>query len=151
MKDKIIPPPQEVNQEIENAQLQAEVKAKKKDKKKLLKELIGAEDVSLAAILAGDLLAGKWFKKNFFYILFLTFLTICYVSNRYMCQQEQIETKQLNEQLVDIRYKLLTTSSELRKNLRASIIEEHLEDTTLRAGTTPNFKLIRDEISKGQN
>ena len=52
MKDKIIPPPQEVNQEIENAQLQAEVKAKKKDKKKLLKELIGAEDVSLAARLA---------------------------------------------------------------------------------------------------
>jgi hypothetical protein len=146
MKDKIILPPEEVKEEIEKAELEEEVKAKKKDKKKLFRELTGSEDVSLAAILAGDMLAGKWFKQNILYILFLTVLAIIYVSNRYMCQQEQIETKQLNEQLIDIRYKLLTTSSELRKNLRASIIEEHLKDSTLRPGTTPNFKLIRDGI-----
>ena len=148
MKDKIILPPEEVKEEIEKAELEEEVKAKKKDKKKLFRELTGSEDVSLAAILAGDMLAGKWFKQNILYILFLTVLGIIYVSNRYMCQQEQIETKQLNEQLIDIRYKLLTTSSELRKNLRASIIEEHLKDSTLRPGTTPNFKLIRDGISE---
>ena len=57
MKDKIIPPPQEVKEEIENAQLEAEVKSKKKDRKKLFRELTGSEDVSLAAILAGDGLA----------------------------------------------------------------------------------------------
>jgi hypothetical protein len=102
----------------------------------------------LAAILAGDILAGSWFRQNFLYILFVTVLTIIYVSNRYLCQQEQIETKQLNEQLVDIRYKLLTTSSELRKNSRASMIEQHLTDSTLRAGTTPNFKIVKDGISE---
>ena len=148
MKDKIIPPPQEVNEEIESAQLEADVKSKKKDRKKLFHELTGSEDVSLAAILAGDGLAGEWFKKNFFYIIFLTFLTICYVSNRYFCQQEQIETKQLNDELLDMQYKLLTTSSELRKNSRASSIEKLLQDSTLQAGTTPNFKLTRDGISE---
>ena len=146
MKDKIITPPQEVNEEIEQAQLDAEVEVKKQDTDKLLDEFTGSDDVSLAAILAGDILAGSWFRQNFLYILFVTVLAVAYVSNRYFCQQEQIETKQLNEQLMDIRYKLLTTSSELRKNSRASIIEQHLKDTTLRAGTTPNFKLIKDGI-----
>ena len=146
MKDQTITPPQEVNEEIEQAALEEEVKVKKQDKEKLFNELTGSDDVSLAAILAGDILAGSWFRQNFLYILFVTVLAVAYVSNRYFCQQEQIETKQLNEQLMDIRYKLLTTSSELRKNSRASIIEQHLKDTTLRAGTTPNFKLIKDGI-----
>lgn len=146
MKDKIIIPPQEVNEEIERTTLQEEVEVKKQDKEKLFNELTGSDDVSLAAILAGDILAGRWFRQNFLYILFVTVLAVAYVSNRYFCQQEQIETKQLNEQLMDIRYKLLTTSSELRKNSRASIIEQHLKDSTLRAGTTPNFKLIKDGI-----
>ena len=148
MKDQTITPPQEVNEEIEQAQLDAEVEVKKQDTDKLLDEFTGSDDVSLAAILAGDILAGSWFRQNFLYILFVTVLTIIYVSNRYLCQQEQIETKQLNEQLVDIRYKLLTTSSELRKNSRASMIEQHLTDSTLRAGTTPNFKIVRDGISE---
>jgi hypothetical protein len=148
MKDKIIPPPEEVNEEIEQAELEAEVKAKKQDRKKLFRELTGSDDVSLATILAGDILAGKWFKQNIFYIIFITLLTIVYVSNRYFCQQEQIETKQLNDELLDMQYKLLTTSSELRKNSRASSIEKLLQDSTLQAGTTPNFKLTRDGISE---
>jgi hypothetical protein len=148
MKDQTITPPQEVNEEIEQAALEEEVKVKKQDKEKLLNDVTGSDHVPLAAILAGDILAGGWFRQNFLYIVFVTILTVAYVSNRYFCQQEQIETKQLNEQLIDIRYKLLTTSSELRKNSRASIIEQHLKDTTLRAGTTPNFKIVRDGISE---
>ena len=148
MKDQTITPPQEVNEEIEQAALEEEVKVKKQDKEKLFNEFTGSDDVSVAAILAGDILTGSWFRQNFLYIVFVTILTVVYVSNRYFCQQEQIETKQLNEQLIDIRYKLLTTSSELRKNSRASIIEQHLKDTTLRAGTTPNFKIVRDGISE---
>ena len=151
MKDKIIPPPEEVNEEIEQAELEAEVKAKKQDRKKLFRELTGSDDVSLAAILAGDMLAGKWFKQNIFYIIFITLLTIVYVSNRYFCQQEQIETKQLNEQLIDIHYKLLTASSELRRNSRANIIEELVQDTALHASSTPNFILTKDGISERQD
>jgi hypothetical protein len=148
MKDQIIIPPQEVNEEIEQAALKKEVEVKKQNKDKLFDEFTGSDDVSLATILAGDILAGNWFRQNLLYMLFVTVLAVVYVSNRYFCQQEQIETKQLNEQLMDIRYKLLTTSSELRKNSRASIIEQHLKDSTLRAGTTPNFKLIRNGISE---
>lgn len=151
MKDKIIPPPEEVNEEIEQAELEAEVKAKKQDRKKLFRELTGSDDVSLATILAGDILAGKWFKQNIFYIIFITLLTIVYVSNRYFCQQEQIETKQLNEQLIDMHYKLLTASSELRRNSRANIIEELVQDTALHASSTPNFILTKDGISEGQD
>ena len=151
MKDKIIPPPEEVNEEIEQAELEAEVKAKKQDRKKLFRELTGSDDVSLATILAGDILAGKWFKQNIFYIIFITLLTIVYVSNRYFCQQEQIETKQLNEQLIDMHYKLLTASSELRRNSRANIIEELVQDTALHASSTPNFILTKDGISERQD
>ena len=36
--------------------------------------------VSLRTILGGDILTGSWFRKNFFFILFLVGLTIIYIS-----------------------------------------------------------------------
>lgn len=155
IKDKIITPPESLTEELreqaERTQLEADVKKARSKKGGLFKDYTSNEDLSLATILAGDALAGNWMKRNWMYLLFLLILILIYVGNRYACQQEQIETKRLNEELIDIRYKVLTTSSELHKHSRASIIEQHLKDSTLRSGLTPNFKLIRNELPEGQN
>ena len=155
IKDKNIMPPEALTQEMkdhaEQKQLESDVKKARRKAGGLFKDFTVHEDLSLATILAGDALAGSWVKRNWLYLIFLLILILVYVSNRYACQQEQIETKKLNEELSDIRYKVLTTSSELRKHSRASIIEQHLKDSTLRPGLTPNFKIIRDELPQGQN
>ena len=97
--------------------------------------------VTLASILGGDILGGRWFRKQFWYMVMIVAMLIVYVSNRYSCQQEQILTKVL----VDRRYKALTRSSQLKERMRRSYIEESLVDTTLQTAVTPSFYLQVDE------
>lgn len=107
---------------------------------------VGARSkVTLASILGGDILGGRWFRKQFWYMVMIVAMLIVYVSNRYSCQQEQILTKVLNDTLVDRRYKALTRSSQLKERMRRSYIEESLVDTTLQTAVTPSFYLQVDE------
>ena len=100
--------------------------------------------LTLSSILDGDILGGRWFKRQFWYIVMLVAMTIVYVSNRYSCQQEMIQSKLLNDTLLDCRYKALTRSSELKERTRRSYIEKSLTDTTLQTSNTPSFDLPVD-------
>ena len=102
-------------------------------------------DLSIKGIVGGEFFASRSFRKMIGYILFVTLLTIFYVSNRYACQQEIIEGRNLVNKLVDRRYKALTRSSQLKERMRRSYIEESLEDTTLQTAVTPSFYLRVDE------
>ena len=97
--------------------------------------------IKLSAILGGDMLGGQWFRKQFWFIVTLTAMLIVYISNRYYCQQEMLETKALSDTLLDRRYKALTRSSQLKEKTRRSYIEESLVDTTLQTANTPSFNL----------
>ncbi len=102
--------------------------------------------VSLASILGGDILAGAWFRKQILYIIMCLAMGIIYISNRYTCQQKMIEQKNLNDTLLDCRYKALTRSAQLKERMRRSYIEESLEDTTLQTANTPSYNLkVEDE------
>ncbi len=101
--------------------------------------------ITLSSILGGDILGGRWFKRQFWYIVMLVAMTIVYVSNRYSCQQEMIQSKLLTDTLLDCRYKALTRSSELKERTRRSYIEKSLTDTTLQTSNTPSFNLPVDE------
>lgn len=101
--------------------------------------------ISLSSILGGDILGGRWFRRNFFYILMVVAMIIVYVSNRYACQQEMITTKTLSDTLLDRRYKALTRSSQLKEKMRRSNIEENLADSTIQMSDTPSFNLKIDE------
>ena len=70
---------QEIEREEQNA-LQA------------LRELTADEDtpagesrskITLASILGGDILGGRWFRRQFWYIVMVVAMIIVYVSNRY--------------------------------------------------------------------
>ena len=97
--------------------------------------------VSLRTILGGDILTGSWFRKNFFFILFLVGLTIIYISNRYAYQQEQIEATKLADTLLDRRYKSLTRSSQLLEKTLRSRVEGDLLASTLQTAMEPSYIL----------
>ena len=91
------------------------------------------------------MLGGRWFRKQFWFIIMVVAMIIVYVSNRYSCQQEMIQTKLLTDTLLDRRYKALTRSSQLKEKTRRSYIEDALVDTTLQTSNTPSFNLKVDE------
>lgn len=101
--------------------------------------------ITLASILGGDMLGGRWFRRQFWFMVMVVAMIIVYVSNRYSCQQEMIQTKMLNDTLLDRRYKALTRSSQLKEKTRRSYIEDALVDTTLQTAKTPSFILKVDE------
>ena len=93
--------------------------------------------ISLRTILGGDILQGKWFRKNFWFICMVALMCIFYVSNRYSCQQAIIETDRLMDTLADRRYKALTAESQVKEYSRRSVVESALQDTTLRPVVKP--------------
>lgn len=103
--------------------------------------IVGTHKMTLSAILGGELLAGGWFRRQFWYIIMVMAMLIAYVSNRYYYQQEMIEQRKLSDTLLDRRYKALTISSQLKERTRRSQIEESLADTTLQTPNTPSFNL----------
>lgn len=145
--------PQTENGECEDTRCASS--RKKEDSKVLqaLHEMAADEDapidthsrVSLSTILGGDILGGRWFRKQIGYMLMVTAMIVVYVSNRYACQQEMIEAKVLGDTLLDRRYKALTRSSQLKERTRRSFIEQSLADSTLQTAKTPSFKLKVDE------
>ena len=124
--------------------------------KRAFKNLTGEEEftlrrsLSLRAILGGDILAGAWFRRHFWYIVMIIVMCLLYVGNRYACQQQMIEGTHLADTLLDRRYKALTLSGQLKEMTRRSSVEEHLADTTLHTSTTPNYNLpVEAETSSG--
>ncbi|MBR1711883.1 MAG: hypothetical protein IJ722_00550 [Alloprevotella sp.] len=117
---------------------------------KAFKELVSEDDnarpnISLRTLLGGDILAGPWFWKQFWFLVMIVAMMIVYVSNRYYCQQEMIEGTRLADTLLDRRYKALTLSSQLKELTRRSVVEKHLTDTALKTSTDPIFTLPVDE------
>ncbi len=140
-------------QEGADAPPQADTPAEAADKKakRALQQLTSMDDedeknveFSLRTILGGDILTGSWFRRYFWFFVFITFLSIVYVSNRYAYQQEMIESKNLSDTLLDRRYKALTRSAELLEKTLRSHVEEDLVDSTLQTSLTPPYTLKRD-------
>lgn len=105
----------------------------------------GQTKLTLASILGGDMLGGHWFRRQFWYIVMVVAMLIVYVANRYACQQEMIQTKVLNDTLLDRRYKALTRSSQLKVKTRRSHIEETIADSTIQTSSIPSYNLKIEE------
>lgn len=101
-------------------------------------------DLSMRTILGGDILGGRWFRKQFWFIVMVVVMCIIYVSNRYYCQQEMIEGTRLADTLKDRHIKVLTIESALKEQTRRSNVEQHLQDTTLKPSTDRIYTLPVD-------
>lgn len=97
--------------------------------------------VNLRNIIGGDILAGRWFRRQLPFLMFLCVLAIVYVTNRYAYQKEIIENKRLTLLLEDRRLRAVVATSDLTEFTRRSNIERNLSDTTLKSSPTPFYYL----------
>lgn len=105
-----------------------------------------ASHISLRSILGGEILVHSFLRRQVYLLILIVILTILYIDNRYSSQQELIEIDRLKKELTDIKYDVLTISSELTEKSRQSRIEEYIsaEGRQLQTAATPPF-LIKEE------
>lgn len=103
------------------------------------------ESISLRYILGGDILGSPFFIKQVVFVIFVVVLMLLYTGNRYASQQDAIYIDSLRQNLQDVKYNVMTQSSELLNLTRQSNIEKRLKeqgDSALTNPVTPPY-LIR--------
>jgi len=126
--------------------------SQKKEEQPSLKEVIqeqAREDeetltssMTLRRILGGDFLTAGMIRKQVGVILIIVAFTIVYISNRYSCQRDLLEIDKLNKELLDAKYKALSSSSMLTEKCRESHVLEMLrnnKDSVLHIADQPPY------------
>lgn len=111
--------------------------------KKYTEEDLGK--VTLGTIIGGDILQSKFFRSLVLWFITVAMLMLVYTYNRYQSQQDIITIDNLKNQLQEVKYNVLTQSSELMNLSRQSNVEKYLKatnDSMLKNPTTPPY-LIR--------
>ena len=97
--------------------------------------------ISIRTIMGGDVLGGRWFRRQFPFLLLLVMMAILYVTNRYAYQKEIIENRKLTHQLEDRRLRAVVATSDLTEFTRRSNIIKTVSDTTLDSSPAPYYYL----------
>jgi hypothetical protein len=108
-------------------------------------------EISIKSILGGDFLMSKFMVKQIMFVMFCVLLMIIYTGNRYDSQQDTILIDSLRGRLQEVKYNVLTQSSELMNLTRQSNVEKSLRgtpDSLLHNSITPPF-LIRKQNGLG--
>ena len=85
---------------------------------------------------------GQWVRRQIVLILLIVGGIIFYVTNRYQAQKDIIELVQLQNELKDMKFRVLTRSSELTLKTRQSELEKQLKnfgDSTLQVTNEAPF------------
>ena len=103
---------------------------------------------ALRGIIDGSLLTRKAVQSQFPFILFLAFLGIIYISNRYHADKIRRELKTLKTELAEVRAKALFTSSELMKMGRQTEVAEFVKKYGLeiKESEVPPKKIVVKKI-----
>lgn len=97
---------------------------------------------SLRKILGGDWLTAELLRRQIGVILLVTGFIIVYISNRYSCQKDMLEIDRLNAELIDAKYRALSSTSELTERCRESNVLEMLQanqDSILKIANQPPY------------
>jgi cell division protein FtsL len=113
-----------------------------------LKEKVKEEDpkltpsLNLRTILGGDFLTAEMVRKQIWLFVLIVMFTIAYVASRYQCQQDLITIDKLEKELLDAKYKALSSSSTLTEKCRESHVLDALKqnnDTLLHIADQPPY------------
>ena len=105
-------------------------------------------EISVKSILGGDFLMSKFMIKQIMFVMFCVLLMIIYTGNRYDSQQDAILIDSLRGRLQEVKYNVLTQSSELMNLTRQSSVEKMLSgtpDSLLHNSITPPFLIRQSE------
>lgn len=100
------------------------------------------EEISFRSIFGGDILKSRFMIRQVLWFMFVVVLMLIYTANRYSAQHDMIRISELRKELQEMKYKVLTQSSELMNKTRQSNVEAYLKrtnDSTLVNSTHPPY------------
>ena len=77
--------------------------------------------------IAGDVFLKETVQKQYLYVLLLFVLSLVYINNRFLYERELREIAKLRNEVVDLRYRSLTISKEVKQAARRTMIIEALK------------------------
>ena len=126
----------------------AEMKEQAKKTIQLIKEKASEEDpkltstLTLRTILGGDFLTAEMVRRQIWLFVLMAVFCIAYVAVRYQCQQDLIAIDKLEKELLDAKYKALSSSSTLTEKCRESHVLDALKqnkDSLLHIADQPPY------------
>jgi hypothetical protein len=148
-KDNIGKEPQDVSQkDVVLKEEASEMKEQAKKAIQLIKEKASEEDpkltpaLTLRTILGGDFLTADMVRRQIWLFVLMVVFCIAYVAVRYQCQQDLLTIDKLENELMDAKYKALTSSSTLTEKCRESHVLDALKqnkDSLLHIADQPPY------------
>jgi hypothetical protein len=126
----------------------SEMKAQTKNTIQKIKEKVQEDDprpsstMTLRTILGGDFLTAEMVRHQIWLIILIVIFTIVYVAFRYQCQQDLITIDKKEKELLDAKYKALSSSSTLTEKCRESHVLDALKnnkDSVLKVSDQPPY------------
>lgn len=126
----------------------AEMKEQAKKTIQLIKEKASEEDpkltpaLTLRTILGGDFLTADMVRRQIWLFILMVVFCVAYVAIRYQCQQDLLAIDKLEKELLDAKYKALTSSSTLTEKCRESHVLDALKqnkDSLLHVADQPPY------------
>ncbi len=95
--------------------------------------------ITFKDILNGELFARSEIFKHWRYMLFLVFFAMIYIDNHYAVEKLLKEQVQINQELKELKYEAITTSSQLMQMSRQSEVLKKVDEAgiELKVLTTP--------------
>ena len=148
-KDNIGKEPQDVSQkDVVLKEEASEMKEQAKKAIQLIKEKASEEEpkltpaLTLRTILGGDFLTADMVRRQIWLFVLMVVFCIAYVAVRYQCQQDLLTIDKLENELMDAKYKALTSSSTLTEKCRESHVLDALKqnkDSLLHIADQPPY------------
>lgn len=132
----------------------AEMKEQAMKTIQLIKEKAKEEDpkltptLTLRTILGGDFLTADMVRRQIWLFVLMVVFTVLYVAFRYQCQQDMIAIDKLEKEVLDAKYKALSSSSTLTEKCRESHVLDALKqnkDSLLHIADQPPYIIYIDE------
>lgn len=120
---------------------------KKKSKVEFVDSSIERDEIkglSLKGIIDGSLLAGTAIVRQLPFIVFLVFLAVIYIGNRFHAEKMVRKTVYARDEVKNLRAEQLTTASELMNHSKPSTVEDMVKQRGLglEQSTKPPYKIV---------
>lgn len=153
-ENEIIQEQEKVEEPVSIKEEATEIKEQAKKTIQKIKATAKEEDpklssaVTLRSILGGDFLTAEMVRHQIWLMVLIVLFTIVYVAFRYQCQQDMIAIDKMEKELLDAKYRALSSSSTLTEKCRESHVLDALKnnkDSLLHIADQPPYKIYIDE------
>ena len=139
---------QRIEETVNIKEESSEMKVQTKNTIQKIKEKVQEDDpkptstMTLRTILGGDFLTAEMVRHQIWLIILVVVFAIVYVAFRYQCQQDLITIDKKEKELLDAKYKALSSSSTLTEKCRESHVLDALKnnkDSVLKISDQPPY------------